>query len=336
MDLGLMNNTLSLTADYYVNDADQILVNAPIPGSLGSSNNPAFNAGKVRNAGFELGANHRLDRGDFRLNSSFTLTTTANRVLSLGNNAQPIFSGGFTGPGNGITRTSVGSPIGQFYLKKTCGVFQTQEQVTAHGAFPNGQAAQPGDLCYVDKDKNGVIDDRDRFAIGSPIPKLTSGLFLDSHWKAWDVGLNLRGAFGHKIFNAVKFATERTTGLSNLATNFDPWTPEHHTNTPRAVFGDAFNGDPVSDRWLESGNFVRLQNLILGYTLPTVFTERFGAGAVNSPRIYLNMQNLYTWTNYSGFDPEVVGFGDPLARGVDDGYIYPNPRTITFGLDFRF
>ncbi|HWJ24387.1 MAG TPA: SusC/RagA family TonB-linked outer membrane protein [Gemmatimonadaceae bacterium] len=330
LDLGVLDNSLSFTADYYVNDADQLLVNAPLPPSLASATNPAVNAGKVRNAGFELGATHRANVGDFRLNSTFTLTTAANRVVSLGNGGQPIFAGGF----GGVARTTVGEPIGEFFLKKTCGIFQSAEQVTAHVAQPG---AQPGDLCYVDVNKDGRINDEDRVDAGSPIPKVTSGLFLDSKWKAWDLGVNLRGAFGNKVYNAVRLATERVTGLSNLRSDYNPWTPTNtNTSTPRAVFGDAVNGDPLSDRWLESGNFVRLQNIIVGYTLPPVFTQRFGLGATNQPRIYFNAQNVYTWTNYTGFDPEVLGFGDPLARGVDDGLIYPNARTFTFGLDLRF
>ena len=206
--------------------------------------------------------------------------------------------------------------------------------VTAHKAQPG---AKPGDLCYVDVNGDNVINDKDRVSSGNPIPPVTSGLFLDSRWGAWDMGLNFRGSWGNKVYNAVRLATERVTGLNNLVSDFNPWTPTNtRTSTPRAVFGDAVNGDPLSDRWLESGSYIRVQNLIVGYTFPTTLTQRFALGSTVEPRIYFNAQNLYTWTNYSGYDPEVLGFGDPLARGVDDGLIYPNPRTITFGLDLKF
>jgi TonB-linked SusC/RagA family outer membrane protein len=329
LDAGLFGNRLSLTADYYVNTADQLLVNLPLPGSLASSSNPAVNAGKVRNAGFELGATHRLDRGAFNLNTTLNLTTTANRVVSLGNGGQPISAGLF-----GVARTAIGHPIGAFYVKQTCGLFQTAADVTAHKAQPN---AQPGDLCYVDQNGDDKINDQDRVFVDNPIPKLTAGLFFDSRYRAFDVGVNFRGAFGHKVYNAVKLATERTTGLNNLRRGYNPWTPQNtNTSTPRAVFGDAVNGDPVSDRWLEKGDFVRVQNVVLGYTLPQGVLRRTRLTGANSPRLYVNLQNLYTFTNYSGFDPEVLGFGDPLARGIDDGLIYPNPRTVTFGLDVKF
>jgi hypothetical protein len=165
---------------------------------------------------------------------------------------------------------------------------------------------------------------------------VTGGLFFDARLGALDVGLNFRGSFGSRIYNAVKLQTERTDDLRNLRAGYNPWTPTNtNTNTPRAVFGYAPNSDPVSDRWLESGDFVRVQNVVLGYTIPTGLLRgvRYSGDA---PRVYLNLQNLYTFTKYSGYDPEVLGFGDPLARGVDDGLIYPNPRTITFGIDVRF
>ena len=341
LDLSVMNDALSFTADYYVNLADQLLVAAAIPTSLGSRfignglqvYNPTVNAGKVRNAGFEFGATHHLTRGDFRLNSTLNLTTTANRVVSLGNGGQPLFAGGISGLG--IARTTVGQPIGEFFLKKTCGVFKTPEQITAH---PAQSGAQLGDLCYVDANGDNRINDDDRVNAGSPIPKVTSGLFFDSKWRSFDVGLNFRGAWGNKVYNAIRLQTERTVGYHNLSADFSPWSPTNTgSDTPRAVFDDAVNGDPASDRWLESGSFIRLQNLIVGYTLPAGLMSRFGSAASGArPRIYFNGQNLHTWTNYSGFDPEVLGFGDPLARGVDDGLIYPNPRTITVGLDLRF
>jgi TonB-dependent starch-binding outer membrane protein SusC len=335
IDLGIHGDLLSITADYYVNNADQLLVAGALPPSLASSSNPVVNAGKVRNAGFEFGATNRLNRGDLRFNTTLTLTTTSNRVVSLGNGGQDIYSGGFSGPGNGVTRTTVGQPIGEFFLKETCGLFQSAADVASHKAQP---AAVPGDLCVVDQNGDNRIDDKDRVNAGSPIPKVSGGLFFDTKYKSVDVGVNLRGVAGNKIYNAVAVATERTVGLSNVVAGYNPWTPTNtNTSTPIAVFGDPHNnGDPVTTRWLEKGDFLRIQNLIVGYTLPARLTQRLGTAGRSEPRIYFNVQNLYTFTKYSGFDPEVLGFGDPLARGVDDGYIYPNARTITVGADLHF
>jgi TonB-dependent starch-binding outer membrane protein SusC len=333
LDLGVLGNALTLTADYYNNTSSNLLVPAPIPPSLGSSSNPIINAGEVRNAGWELGANHQLQRGKLTFNTALNLTATRNKVLSLGNGGQPIFSGI-----SGVARTAVGYPIGEFYVKHVAGIFQSAADV-ANYKGPGGQPIQPGaqagDIKYADLNGDGVINDQDRYNAGNGIPKLTGGLFFDARYGSFDAGVNFRGGYGFKIFNVVKWWTERMDDLNNSRAGLSPWTPTNRsTTTPRAVYGaaGAANGDVVSDRWIENGNYTRLQNLILGYTLPQRLSQRFYTG---STRVYLNIQNAYTWTKYSNWDPEILGFGDPLARGIDDGFIYPNPRTLTLGIDVR-
>ena len=333
LDLNVLNNALGVTADYYNNTSTQLLVSAPIPPSLGSSTNPVVNAGSVRNAGFEFSATHRLDHDGLQLNTTFNFTTTRNRVLSLGNGGQPLFAGI-----SGVARTAVGQPIGEFYVKHVAGIFQSQQEIDSY-VDKNGNKiqpnAKPGDIKYADLNGDGQINAGDRYNAGNGIPKYQGGLFMDAKYAAFDVGVNLRGSYGNKIFNVVRWWTERMDDLNNSPVGLSPWTPTNHsTTTPRAVFGPlgAANADPVSDRWLESGSYTRIQNVIVGYTLPPRLLERTGA---SSARLYLNLQNVYTFTKYSNWDPEILGFGDPLARGIDDGYIYPTPRTVTFGLDLR-
>jgi TonB-dependent starch-binding outer membrane protein SusC len=334
MDLALLGNTLNITADYYKNTSNQLLVAAPIPPDLGSSTNPIVNAGSVRNAGVELGLNHRLDRGGIQFNTAFTLTTTRNRVLSLGNGGQPLFAGIA-----GVSRTAVGYPIGEFYVKHVAGIFQNQAEIDS---YKNSQGvviqpnAKPGDIKYADLNGDGIINDGDRYNAGNGIPKLQTGLFLSARRGPLDVGLNLRGSYGNKIYNVVRYWTDRMDDLNNSRAGLNPWSPTNpSTTTPRAVFGaaGAANADPVSDRWLENGSYTRIQNLVIGYALPQMLAQRVGASA--GSRVYLNIQNLHTFTSFSNWDPEILGFGDPLARGIDDGFIYPHPRTITFGLDLR-
>lgn len=334
IDLAVLGNTLNITADYYKNTSSQLLVSAPIPPDLGSSTNPIVNAGSVRNAGMELGLTHHLDRGDFQFNTAFTLTTTRNRVLSLGNGGQPLFAGIA-----GVSRTAVGYPIGEFYVKHVAGIFQSQAEVdnykNAQGVViqPN---AKPGDIRYADLNGDGIINDGDRYNAGNGIPKLQTGLFLNARKGPLEIGVNLRGSNGYKIYNVVRYWTDRMDDLNNSRAGLTPWTATNpSTTTPRAVFGaaGAANADPVSDRWLENGSYMRIQNVVIGYALPAMIAQRVGAST--GSRVYLNIQNLHTFTNYSNWDPEVLGFGDPLARGIDDGFIYPNPRTITFGLDLR-
>lgn len=337
LDLGLLDNSLTLTADYYSNKVSNLLVAIPIPGSLGSAGNPTVNAGAMNNAGFELGLAHRMKRGDFGLNSSFNIATARNRVTSLGNGGQPIFAGSY-----GEARTAVGGPIGSWYVRQTCGIFQSAADVTTHASQPG---AQPGDVCYVDRNKDGVINDDDRYVAGNGIPKVTGGLFLDSRYKGLDVGLNLTGKYGYKIFNAVRIQTDRLDDIGGVRHGYRPWTPQNHsTTTPIALFNNngpsaaraTSNAYGLSDRWLDKGDFTRIQNLIVGYTIPDRYIGRLGSLGTSAPRVYLNVQNLHTFTDYPNWDPDVLGIGNALARGEDDGTIYPTPRTITFGLDVHF
>jgi len=328
VDLGLFQSRLTVTMDYYVSTSGGLLVEAPIPSSLGVVGTPVVNAGTIRNTGFELAATHRLEHGDFQLNTSLTLTTTRNRVVALGNGGQPIVAGPFD-----VARTAVGSPIGTFWVLQTDGIFQNAAEVQA-SAQPG---AKPGDVRYVDRNGDGRINLDDRYAAGSAIPDLTGGLFLDGRYRRFDFTVNLRGSAGGKIFNVARYWTDRMDDISNFREGLSPWSPTNpSTTTPRAVIGPqgASNANPLSDRWIESSSFLRIQNVALGYRLPDAVGRWLGAAAA-APRIFVGVQNLYTVTGFSNWDPETLGFADPLARGVDDGAIYPNPRTITFGLDFR-
>jgi TonB-linked outer membrane protein, SusC/RagA family len=329
IDLGLMDDRLTFNADRYTSTSNGLLVTAPIPVSLGATGNPVVNAGSVRNTGFEFNLGHHINRSAFTLNTNLNLTTISNKVLSLGNGGQPIFSGSF-----GVARTAVGHPIGEFFVYKTAGIFQSTADVVAHKVQPD---AKPGDVIFADLNGDGILNDADRYNAGNAIPKWTGGLSFDGKASKFDYALNFVGSHGNKIFNVVKFWSERTDDPQNHPANYVPWTPDNTTSgNPRAVFGPggASNDRPNSDRWIEDGSYVRVQNLVLGYTLPGTFLNRATSGGI-SPRIYLNVQNLHTFTSYSGWDPEILGFGDPLSRGIDDGRIYPNVRTISFGLDLR-
>lgn len=342
LDLTLLGDRLTLTADVYRSTSSGLLVTAPLPWSLGvgedAARNPVVNAGSMRNTGFEAGLTHRAGdqagRG-FRLNTSATLTTTRNRVLSLGNGGQPLFDQ------TGAARTAVGSALGTFYLVRTAGIFQSAAEVQAHTTtLANGQArviqpgAQPGDVRFVDANGDGQINDDDRVELGNGTPKFSGGLFLDAGYGPFDVGVGLRGAGGFRIFNTLRYWTDRTDDPSNYRADFRPWTPENpSTTTPRAIAAGNANTRFLSDRWLEDGDFLRLQNLVLGYRLPPGVTGWVGRGV--EARVYLNAQNVHTFTGYSNWDPETLGHGNPLGRGVDDGRIYPNVRTLTIGLDLR-
>ena len=338
VDVALMDQRLSLTADYYISESDGLLVRAPIPPSLGAYSAPFVNAGSVRNKGFELGATFQAwDRDDFALNASANLTTVSNEVLSLGNGTQPIFIGveGFS-----VTRTAPGDPIGTFWVRDMIGIFQDQADIDAHGVQPG---AQPGDIKYRDINGDGRIDDGDRYNAGSGVPSLEGGLFLDGRFRSFDFSVGLRGSYGAEILNVARWWTDRLDDPTNYRADLNPWTPENpSTSTPRAVKEgpSASNNNRLdSDRFIEDGSFLRLQNLQIGYALPSGFTQY--AGFTGDSRIYINFQNLFTLTDYSGYDPEATGIvynssEDALLRGVDAGQIYPNQRTVTLGIDLSF
>ncbi|HEX6927082.1 MAG TPA: TonB-dependent receptor [Longimicrobiaceae bacterium] len=337
-DLSMLDNQLSITADYYISRSDDLLVRAPLPPTLGSGTAPFINAGSVRNRGLELSLTHRYGRGNFELNTTANLTTIDNEVLSLGNGAQPIMVAG-------VARTAVGHPIGTLWTYKMDGIFQSEEEVQNHTTTledgtvvvlqPN---AQPGDVRYADLNKDGAINDQDKYAAGDAVPDLEGGLFFDGRIGRFDFTAGLRGSFGNEIFNEVRWWMLRMDDNSNLPKGTKPWTPENPSaTTPRALIGGlaADNARRESDRWVEDGSFVRIQNLQIGYSLPESLLSRAGLDARDA-RVYVNVQNLYTFTDYTGFDPEFVGFlsdVSTLERGIDFGRVYPSPRTISVGFD---
>ena len=340
-DLGLLRDRLTLTADLYRSTSSGLLVQAPLPWSIGTNDDPGrapyVNAGSMRNTGAELGLTyHWTEAKDWGLNTTLSLTTTRNKVLSLGNGGQPLYDQ------TGIARTAVGHPMGSFYVVRTAGIFQSDSEAAAY-VDDNGNRIQPnaraGDVKYVDTNGDGRINDQDRTYAGNGTPKLSGGLFTDGRWRSLDFTLNLRGARGFKIFNAMRYSLERTDDPSNHLKGFAPWTPENHSRTtPRAL---AAGADPNNnsrfntDRYIEDGNFLRIQNLVIGYTLPTTVLSRVGLTTASQPRVYVNMQNLHTFTSYKGYDPETLGYGNPLGRGIDEGAVYPNVRTISFGVDLK-
>ncbi len=346
-DLGLLEDRLTLSADYYISKTRDALVNPLIPLYLGNfGGNPFINLGELENRGFEFVLGFNENRNDFRYGITANLTTIRNEVLALATEGQ-IITGG---PHGGITRTEVGQPVGSFYLLQTDGIFQTPEEVTSHNfTAPDGTTrliqpyAKPGDVRYKDIDRDGAITDRDRSYVGSPIPKVQYGLNLTSGYRNFDLSIFFQGVAGNKVWNGPRFWLDRLDDVGNYRTDLNPWTgPGTSNSTPRPLISGSPNPDDAvaasqnaradSDRWLESGSYLRLKNIQLGYTLPAGVLG--GVKWISSLRVYLTGQNVFTITPYTGLDPETVGSGF-FARGVDDGS-YPNLRTFTGGIQLGF
>lgn len=330
VDLSLMDERLRLTTDYYVSESDRLLVQAPIPWSLGASGSPYVNAGTIQNRGFEFGAQLELQRGDLHVNLGANLTTIENEVRELGND-QPLPAGI-----EGVAWTAEGGSIGDFFVLRTDGIFQSEAEVQAHrnsGGILIQPNAKPGDIRYADLNDDGLINLDDRYVAGNAIPEFETGFSLDADWRAFTFGLSMRGSHGVEAFNVVRFWTDRMDENSNYRADLDPWTPQNtDTDDPRAVFGPqgADNARVSSDRWIEDASYLRIQNVMVGWRIPGSLTRRIGVAGEGS-RLYLNIQNAHTFTSFSNWDPEIRG--GVLSRGIDDGGIYPNPRTFTLGID---
>lgn len=336
LDMALLSNRLSLTADYYVKNTKDILLTVPIPISTGGANDPVVNAGKIRNKGAEFSLSWN-DRPSSYFNYGITLTSniSTNRVVAMGEENQ-VIHGGTNRTNVATTRTLAGYPIGGFWLIPTDGIFQNDNEVSSHAL--NGSLiqpnAKPGDIRFVDSNGDGKITDDDRVYMGSPLPSSSFGLNFNASYQRFDMLVGLQAVFGNKIYNGTRLELEGVNkGTNYLSTVLDYWSPENpNATTPRLVWDDPNqNSRPQSDRYLEKGDFFRLRNIQLGYTLPTsLFKER-----VKHLRIYTSIENPWTITRYSGYTPDIDAGGDVTSRGFDN-FVYPTNRIFMFGLNVSF
>lgn len=332
MDLGLWNDKVIVTADYYIKKTKDLLIDASIPGHVGN-NPPTVNGGSVKNQGLELAIDYRDQKGDFKYTIGANMAYNKNEVTAINNTQGVILGAGFATYGN-VSRAQVGLPIGYFYGYKTAGIFQNAAEVKSH-VGPEGKLIQPeavpGDVRFVDLNGDGKLDDKDRTVIGNPTPKVTFGINMTAAYKGFDVIAFFQGATGNDIFNG----TRRWDLVSaNMDSRFlDRWTGEGSTNElPRVASVDRNqNWTRISDLYIEDGSYIRLKNLQLGYTLPKDVVQKLG---VTSARFYVAAQNLWTITGYNGFDPEVGARGS-LDIGIDRG-VYPQARTYMVGANISF
>ncbi len=325
IDLGLLNNKLSITAEYYQSKSSGVLAQVPLIPSLGSLTNPFVNAAALQNSGFEFTAQHTLSKGKLTLTSGLNLTTLNNKVLALGGTNQDIIVN--------ASRTSVGHPLGSFYVMQTCGIFQNQAEITAHKVQPT---ALPGDLCFVDINGDGQItQDADKHFAGSPFPKLNGGLFANGSYRSFDFTVAARGVFGSKAYDGMMPGIVNTNGDSNAPEWVTTWkSAGDGSNAPKAYWGSLGNNNArgPNDLFLENNSYLRFQNVELGYKIPSTLLAHAGL-SVDHARLYVNLQDIYTATSYLGYDPQFRGA--TLTPGEDPGY-YPTPRTITVGVDVGF
>lgn len=335
IDFMAFNNRLSLTADYYVKNTKDILLTVPIPISSGGANDPIRNAGKIRNNGFEFNLGW-MDQPNPDISYGINLigSFNKNKVIAMGSESGSI-KGGSTNQNITTSETKAGYPIGGYWLISTAGYFNSQEEVDAYAK--DGKkiqpAAEPGDIKFVDANNDGVINDDDRVFQGSPFPDFTFALNGNMRYKNFDLSIGLQGVLGNKIYNATRQTLEDVTKGSNfLASCLDYWTPENkNASHPRLTWDDPNrNTRAESDHYLENGSYLRLRSVQLGYTFPQTWFK----GAIQHARVYINAENLFTITSYSGYSPD-VNADNANYRGFDN-FIYPTNRTFMLGLNVTF
>ena len=331
IDATLFNQRVEVTVDAYLKQTDKMLVPMSVPVSTGYSDVlvPSINAGKMENKGVELTVNTKNITGKFTWNTMFNVSFNANKVVSI-NDTVPMPSGSI-GLNSNLALIQAGLPINEFYGFKTDGIFQNQAEVNSHAVQVPGNdpysRTSPGDIRFKDLNNDGVINDKDRTYLGNPNPTFTFALNNTFTYKGFDLSIFLQGVAGNKIINANRFWSEAMDVAQNQTTaTLNRWTGEGTSNTmPRAVFNDPNKNTRPSDRYVENGSYLRVKNVTLGYTLPVSLVRK---AKLSTARFYLSAQNLFTITQYKGFDPEVG------TSGIDNN-VYPVTRTISIGVNLR-
>lgn len=329
IDIGLFRNRVTLSVDYYDRITKDLLLSVNVPTLTGFGS--AFkNIGKMSNKGFEFGVNSYNLTGAFTWNTSANLSFNRNKVLALGPTGDPILSGSGIGETN---ITMIGEPIGSFYGYRAIGIFKDAADLNTN---PHDNTTRPGDVKYLDWNNDKVLDAKDRTLIGNNQPDFIYGINNSFSYKNIDLAVSLQGTQGGQILNlSRRFFNNQEGGGNNLAIVLNRWrSPENPGNgvEPRANARTTGNNNAVSSRWVEDGSYLRLQNISLGYKLPKSVISRLKLQQV---RIYASAQNLYTWTNYLNYNPEVSNYEGPLTGGVDYGS-YPLAKTVTFGINVGF
>jgi len=324
-------NDLSLEFDYYKKKTKGILQDIQIPGYVGYIGLPQGNVGDMENTGVDISLTYRKQLGDFNLRVSGNASTLKNKVTSVGNDRKFNTGPGFQSMGS-LTRFEVGSAFNEFYGFQTNGIFQNQAEIDNYknsaGTViqPN---AVPGDVRWTDLNGDGKItDDGDRKYLGNPLPNFTYGLTINLEYKGWDLMAFGQGAAGNKIFQGLR---RLDLGNANWQTAaLGRWTGEGTSNTyPRLSTSDNNqNFTRMSNFYLQDGDYFRIKIIQLGYSLPSDIIKKIGLAKT---RLYVTTENLFTFTKYTGFDPEIGGD----VSGIDRGY-YPQARSFMLGVNLSF
>lgn len=379
LDLGFFNGRLNLTVDAYYKRSDDMLMSMQLPSYMGTQGNgssklnaPKGNYGSIENKGLEITLDtHPVQLKNFSWDSNFQISFNKNKLLSLSDTENATLVG-YGQWGDVVCVSEIGKPLYNFYGYKVEGVYKDLDDIQnsakpakypSDGVFSRGNTVWVGDIKYKDVDENGIIDERDRTDIGSPLPKFTFGWTNTFRYKNLDLSIFLNGSYGNKVmnYNSLTLTHMNSTWTNQLQSvvskraRLEPIDPtivyadgskwfDHIDNVrvknpgtkiPHTSINDPNDNDRISDRYVEDGSFLRIKNITLGYTFPKALLNK---AKIENLRVYVNIQNLYTFTKYTGYDPEVGAstqdsFG--LTYGLDNGR-YPSPAMYSFGLNITF
>ena len=332
IDASLFKSRIEITIDAYIKNTENMLVPMAVPVSTGYSDVyvPYINAGKMENKGIEFTVDSRNLVGDFTWNTSFNISYNRNTVKSI-NDTVPMTSGSI-GLNYNLALIQAGHPVNEFYGFVTEGIFQTPADVDNHAVQVMGNdpynRTSAGDIRFKDMNNDGVINDLDRVFTGNPNPTFIFALNNSFTYKGFDLSIFLQGVAGNKILNANRIFSEAMSVSQNQTIEtLNRWTGEGTSDLmPRAIFNDPNKNTRPSDRYVEDGSYLRIQNLTFGYTLPVAMTEK---AHMSSVRVYASAKNMYTFTKYTGFDPEVG------TSGIDNN-VYPVTATYSVGVNIGF
>ncbi len=333
VDYSVLDSKIKGSINYYNTKTKDLLIVKEVPLSSGVRN-PVINVGEFENSGveFELGYNESFNEVKF---SAFaTFSTLNSEVTKLARPGQVLRGAGLLfGSDHFVNQTKVGYEPGAYFLPVANGIFQSQAEIDAHDPTGTLQPdAKPGDIRFVDQNGDGVLNSDDEVYLGSALPKYEYSLNLSADYRGIDFNVFFQGVGGNKIYNGNRFQSIGVdTGRNFEASTLNAWTPTNtNTDIPRAVLGDPNRNNRASSRFLEDGSYLRIKTIQLGYSLPKKILDKLNMSKL---RFFVTGQNLFTFTNYSGLDPEVGG--SILSRGVDRT-LYPQYKSVILGTQIQF
>jgi TonB-linked SusC/RagA family outer membrane protein len=372
IDFAVLNNRLELTVDVYKKQTKDLLMQVFVPSQISTNGyndaiqTPYANIGKTENKGIDIQLNARpVVTKDFSWNSALTISLNRNKVVALNDDSQVLYGSiDWYAPFQTATMFKVGEAMGVFYGYETEGLFTDEADIRSHATQTGGtepysnridkdSGCWVGDIKFKDQNGDGVIDEKDQKVIGNPNPDFTFGWTNTFYFKDFELNIGLTGQVGGDILNFTRYKIEsqasiwdnqstKVLGACTLAA-IDPalgmdnisnvYLASAGNGTPRFSSLDGNGNNRMSDRWIEDGSYLRIQNISLAYNLPHKWARK---AYIQNAKVYFNVQNVYTFTNYSGYDPEIGAYNQSaLYQNIDRGR-YPTPRTYTIGLNLTF